>query len=60
MGARTYPGNPYDGHVLREQLEQTGILLEDVGITPKQVVVDLGYRGVDQDNPGVEILHRGK
>ncbi len=60
VGARTFPGNPYDGHILHEQLEQTGILLEDVGITPKQVVVDLGYRGVDQDNPGVEIIHRGK
>jgi IS5 family transposase len=60
VGARTFPGNPYDGHVLREQLEQTGILLEDVGRVPKQVVVDLGYRGVDADNPGVEILHRGK
>jgi IS5 family transposase len=30
VGARTFPGNPYDGHILREQLEQTGILLEDV------------------------------
>ncbi len=27
---------------------------------PKQVFVDLGYRGVDADNPGVEIIHRGK
>ena len=60
VGARTFPGNPYDGHALREQLEQTSVLLEDVGRTPKQVVVDLGYRGVDQDNPGVEIIHRGK
>jgi IS5 family transposase len=24
------------------------------------VVVDLGYRGVDADNPGVQIIHRGK
>lgn len=60
VGARTFPGNPYDGHVLREQLEQTTILLEDIGRRPKQVIVDLGYRGVDQDNPGVEIIHRGK
>ncbi len=60
VGARTFPGNPYDGHVLAEQLEQTGILLEDVGCAPKQVVVDLGYRGVDADNPGVEIIHRGR
>jgi IS5 family transposase len=60
VGARTFPGNPYDGHVLNQQLEQTGILLEGTGKTPRQVVVDLGYRGVDQDNPGVEIIHRGK
>lgn len=60
VGARTFPGNPYDGHVLNPQLEQTTILLEDTGKAPKQVVVDLGYRGVDLDNPGVEIIHRGK
>jgi len=24
------------------------------------VIVDLGYRGVDADNPGVRIIHRGK
>ncbi|WP_260473676.1 IS5 family transposase [Pseudomonas aeruginosa] len=59
VGARTFPGNPYDGHILSAQLEQTSILLEDVGVRPTQAVVDLGYRGVDADNPGVEILHRG-
>jgi IS5 family transposase len=55
VGARTFPGNPYDGHFLSAQLEQMGILLEDLGRTPKQVVVDLGYRGVDADNPGIEL-----
>ena len=60
VGARTFPGNPYDGHILSAQLEQTGILLEDIGRRPKQIVVDLGYRGVDADNPGVEIIHRGR
>jgi IS5 family transposase len=60
VGARTFPGNPYDGHMLREQVEQTTILLEDTGRRPKQVIVDLGYRGVDHDNPGIEIIHRGK
>ena len=60
VGARTFPGNPYDGHILSAQLEQTNILLEDVGRTPKHVVVDLGFRGVDEDNPGVEIIHRGR
>jgi IS5 family transposase len=60
VGARSFPGNPYDAHTLWAQLEQTSILLEDVGRSPKQVVVDLGYRGVDHDNPNVEIIHRGK
>lgn len=60
VGARTFPGNPYDGHMLAAQLEQTTILLEDTGKQPKQVFVDLGYRGVDADNPGIEIIHRGK
>lgn len=60
VGARTFPGTPYDGHTLAEQLEQTTILLENVGVEPKQVVVDLGYRGSDKANPGVEIIHRGK
>jgi IS5 family transposase len=60
VGARTFPGNPYDGHILREQLEQVSVLLEDVGVKPKQVVVDSCSRGVEGENPGVEILHRGK
>ena len=60
VGARTFPGNPSDGHVLREQLEQTTILLEHAGVAPQQVFVDLGFRGVDRDNPEVEIFHRGK
>ena len=60
VGARSFPGNPYDGHVLSAQLEQTNNLLQDLGRSPKQVVVDLGYRGVDADNPGVQIIHRGK
>jgi IS5 family transposase len=35
-------------------------LLQDTGRSPRQVIVDLGYRGVDADNPGVQIIHRGK
>jgi IS5 family transposase len=60
VGARSFPGNPYDGHVLSAQLEQTTNLLQDQRRSPKQVIVDLGYRGVDADNPGVQIIHRGK
>jgi IS5 family transposase len=57
LGARSFPNNPFDGHTLNEQLEQASILSNS---TIKNVYVDLGYRGVDQDNPGVSIKHRGK
>ena len=60
VGARSFPGNPYDGHILAAQLEQTTNLLQDLGHSPKQAIVDLGYRGVDADNPGIEIIHRGR
>ena len=60
VGARAFPGNPFDGHTLSAQLEQTTNLLQDLGRKPTQAVVDLGYRGVDQDNLGVEVIHRGK
>ena len=60
VGARSFPGNPFDGHILSAQLEQTTNLLQDLGRKPTQAIVDLGFRGVDADNPGVEIIHRGK
>lgn len=60
VGARSFPGNPWDGHTLAEQLEQVRNLCQDIGVQPKTVVVDLGYRGVDADNPEVQIIHRGK
>jgi transposase, IS5 family len=62
VGARAFPGNPYDGHVLAEQLEQTSILLQEVQGEPrvKTVLTDLGYRGVDADIAPVQLIHRGK
>ena len=60
VGARSFPGNPFDGHILSAQLEQTTNLLQDLGRGPTQAIVDLGFRGVDADNPGVDIIHRGK
>ena len=60
LGARTFPGNPYDGHILNAALEQATNLMQDHAVTLKQIVVDLGFRGVDVDNPDVEIIHRGK
>ncbi len=43
-------------------MEQSTILLQDLGVKPKQIVVDLGYRGkeVEQANEPMEIIHRGK
>ena len=62
VGVRSFTGNPFDGHTLAEQMEQTTNLLQDIGVKPKQVVVDLGYRGKDVDaaNPCLEIIHRGR
>lgn len=60
VGARSFPGNPFDGHTRSAQLEQTGAFLQDIGVSPKVPVVDLGYRGVDKDIAPVELIHRGK
>ncbi len=54
MGART------DGHTLAEQIEQATILMQQTGVKPTTAWVDLGYRGVDADNPEIAIKHRGK
>ena len=60
VGARAFPGNPYDGHTLTEQIKQATILMQEVQGAPKPhtAIVDLGYRGVKV--PGVEIIHRGR
>ncbi|MDG3042440.1 IS5 family transposase [Roseicyclus marinus] len=42
VGIRSMPGNPYDGHTLREALEQLEILTDT---RPKRAFVDRGYRG---------------
>jgi len=60
VGARSFPGNPYDGHTLADQLEQTRILLEDVNAVPHTVYTDLGFRGVDDRIGDVTLRHRGK
>ncbi len=42
VGARSMPGNPYDGHTLAEALDQVEVLTD---IRPALAVVDRGYRG---------------
>jgi IS5 family transposase len=60
VGTRSFPGNPYDGHTLAAQIEQTNNLLQDIGVKPTTAIVDLGYRGVDKDVAPVQVIHRGK
>lgn len=62
VGARSFPGNPYDGHILAQQLEQTNTLLEDIGVKPRTAIVDLGYRGweIEREIAPVQLIHRGK
>lgn len=42
VGMKSLPGNPYDGHTLRECLEQVERL---TGALPREAYVDRGYRG---------------
>lgn len=55
VGARSMPGNPYDGHTLHNALEQAAILSD---VDPDMVFVDRGYRGVEID--GVQIWKSGQ
>ncbi|SCU90797.1 hypothetical protein CNECB9_500023 [Cupriavidus necator] len=59
VGPRSFPGNPYDGHTLHAQLEQTAILLPG-SPRPHTAIVDLGYRGVDGEVAPVKEIHRGR
>ena len=52
VGAKSLQGNPYDGHTLEEQLEQTRRLTSG---KVKEVHVDMGYRG--HNHQGKEIIH---
>ncbi len=44
IGAQSLPGNPYDGHTLKQALYQVERL---TGQRPERCYVDLGYRGHD-------------
>jgi IS5 family transposase len=52
VGMRALPGNPYDGHTLREALEQVEILTDQ---RPELAFVDRGYRGHGVENVKVFI-----
>jgi IS5 family transposase len=48
VGAKSFTGNPYDGHTLAAQMEQVESL---IGNKVSEVYVDMGYRGHDYDGP---------
>ncbi len=48
LHARALPGNPYDGHTLKDVIEQTRAL---TGREIERVYVDKGYRGHDAPKP---------
>lgn len=48
LQAKALPGNPYDGHTLREVIEETQAL---TGRAVERVYVDKGYRGHDAPRP---------
>ena len=60
VGTKRFTGNPFDGHTLKAQLVQSNALIESARTLIKQAFVDLGYRGVDADNPDVQVIHRGR
>ena len=52
VGMRSFPGNPYDGHTLRDALGQVEILTDQ---RPELAVVDRGYKGHDEGKTRVLI-----
>jgi IS5 family transposase len=50
IGARSLPGNPFDGHTLAAQIAQTERI---TGVTIERAYVDRGYRGHDADKSRV-------
>ena len=57
VGARSFTGNPYDGHTLAEQLGQVTILC---GSAPEEAQVDQGYRGHGYNGPTKILMVRQK
>ncbi len=45
---------------MHEQIEQSAILMQSFRAKPEVVYADLGYRGVEKDNPDIEIKHWSK
>lgn len=53
LGARTLPGNPYDGHSLADQIDQIARL---TGRKVRRAYVDRGYRGHGVTREGLQVV----
>ena len=53
LGARTVPGNPYDGHTLAGQIDQVEAL---TGHRVRRAYVDRGYRGHKLERDGLTVV----
>ncbi len=53
LGARTLPGNPYDGHSLAAQIDQVARL---TGRKVRRAYVDRGYRGHGIVREGLQVV----
>lgn len=57
VGVKAFHNNPYDGHTLREAIDQAKSI---TGYEPQNVFCDRGYRGVTDLAPGIELHLSGK
>ena len=55
IGVQALPGNPYDGHTLKECLNQVESI---TGIRPLQTFVDNGYRGHNETDSDVYVARQ--
>ena len=55
VGAKSFTGNPYDGHTLDTQMKQVGSMIGD---RVREAYVDMGYRGHNYD--GAVTVHIDK
>ena len=57
VGAQAVHGNPFDGHTLKDQIEQVKRLTQ---LKPEKAFVDNGYRGKKHHPQGMETIVCGK
>lgn len=52
--ARSFPANPYDGHTMQEQIEQSKILMRSLDVKSEVVYATWVNREWRRDNPCIK------